>query len=44
MGGAIVGGAVKGAVEGTGEVGLLGVVDSVDERRNPEFSSITLFN
>ena len=40
MGGAIVG----GAVEETGEVGVLGVVDSVEERRNPEFSSMTLFN
>ena len=31
-------------VGGAGEVGVLGVIDSFDERRSPEFSSITLFS
>ena len=31
-------------VGGSGEVGVFGVKDSLDERRNPEFSSITLLS
>ena len=48
----LLGGVVRGDVSagsmmvggGTGEVGVLGVADSAEDRLKPEFSSITLFS